>query len=43
MEVYTDNIMKIIESKNYENKKSYKHLKKLLVYVCVTSLFLIAF
>ena len=31
MEVYTDNIMKIIESKNYENKKSYKHLKKLLV------------
>ena len=36
MEVYTDNIMKIIESKNYENKKSYKHLKKLLVYVCVT-------
>ena len=36
MEVYTDNIMKIIESKNYENKKSYKHLKKLLVYVCVS-------
>ena len=36
MEVYTDNIMKIIESKYYENKKSYKHLKKLLVYVCVS-------
>ena len=31
MEVYTDNIMKIIESKKKKNKKSYKHLKKLLV------------